>query len=56
MSPPQTGMRDAHPKAMERTKNWLTLHPALMRAAWIAAVLILAACNNSTDGGGPGGY
>lgn len=41
---------------MERTKVWLAVHPRFVRAAWVAALLILAACNNSTDGGGPGGY
>ena len=39
---------------MERTKHWLSLHPAVIRAAWLAAFLILAACNNGSEGGGPG--
>lgn len=41
---------------MERVTNWLAVHPRIWRAAWLAALLILAACNNGSDGGGPGGY
>ena len=37
-------------------KKWVAGHPRLIRIAWVAALLILAACNNGTDGGGPGGY
>ena len=36
--------------------TWLALHRRLVRAAWVAALLILAACNPGTDGGNPGGY
>jgi hypothetical protein len=47
-------MADAHHGTVERMKGWLALHPAVIGAAWLAALLILAACNNVTDGGGPG--
>jgi predicted small secreted protein len=41
---------------MEHLTIWLGLHARLVRAAWVAALLILAACNNGTDGAGPDGY
>jgi hypothetical protein len=49
-------MADAQPGTMERTMSWLARHPGVVRGAWLAAFLILAACNNPTDGGDPGGY
>jgi hypothetical protein len=49
-------MADAQPGTMERMMSWLARHPAVVRGAWLTALLIVAACNNPTDGGDPGGY
>jgi hypothetical protein len=52
----EIGMTDAHSRTMERIMSWLARHPGVVRGAWLAALLVLAACNNPTDGGDPGGY
>ncbi len=39
---------------MERTMRWFGSHHGLLRGAWLAIFLVLAACNNSDGGGGPG--
>ena len=42
---------------MERLNRYFTTHPGLMRVASILVLVILAACNNGSEGGGgPGGY
>ena len=54
---PSAGTGDAIIHGMDWLKRYLTTHPALMRVASILPLVILAACNNGSDGGGgPGGY
>ena len=62
-SQPATGLRlpagtgDALIQGMERLSRYFTTHPGLMRVASILVLVILAACNNGSEGGGgPGGY
>ena len=40
---------------MERLHRYLGTHPVLMRVASILVLLVLAACNNGSDGSNPGG-
>jgi hypothetical protein len=40
---------------MERMNRYVTTHRGLMRVASILVLLVLAACNNGSDGSNPGG-
>jgi hypothetical protein len=40
---------------MERLHRHLGTHPVLMRVCSILVLLILASCNNGSDGNNPGG-
>ena len=38
---------------MDRLGGYLVIHPHGSRALWMLVMLVLAACNNGSDGGGP---
>lgn len=48
------GTRTAGSTIMDRLNMVMSRHASAARAAWIVLVLVLAACNNGGDGGGPG--
>ena len=39
---------------MDRLNSLVARHASHARIAWTVLVLVLAACNNGSDGGGPG--
>jgi hypothetical protein len=49
------GTDDARQKCMEALRRVLVRYPHAIRWAWLALVIVLAACNNGNDGGGGGG-
>ena len=39
---------------MDNLSRWLVTHPPQVRLAWLLLFVLLAACNNNSDGGANG--
>ncbi len=39
---------------MDNLSRWLVTHPQQLRLAWLLMLVLLAACNNNSDGGANG--